>query len=90
METPAPNPPLDETSEPKLKIYFLPNLLTAANLFCGFVALTKIVEADITSRLKWRSGSFCWRAYSTCLMAASRGWAGWKARLGASSTHWPT
>jgi hypothetical protein len=31
-------------SEPKLKIYFLPNLLTAGNLFCGFVALTKIVE----------------------------------------------
>jgi CDP-diacylglycerol--serine O-phosphatidyltransferase len=35
--------------EPKLKIYFLPNLLTAGNLFCGFVALTKIVEADIAS-----------------------------------------
>jgi CDP-diacylglycerol--serine O-phosphatidyltransferase len=35
--------------EPKLKIYFLPNLFTAANLFCGFVALTKIVEADLTS-----------------------------------------
>jgi len=33
---------------PKLKIYFLPNLLTAGNLFCGFVALTKIVEADLT------------------------------------------
>lgn len=33
--------------EPKLKIYFLPNLLTAGNLFCGFVALTKIVEAKI-------------------------------------------
>src|SRR6266540_1062173 len=31
---------------PKLKIYFLPNLFTAGNLFCGFVALTKIVEAD--------------------------------------------
>ena len=30
----------------RLKIYFLPNLLTAGNLFCGFVALTKIVEAD--------------------------------------------
>src|SRR5476649_1557488 len=29
----------------KLKIYFLPNLLTAGNLFCGFVALTKIVDA---------------------------------------------
>src|SRR5512133_3177975 len=34
---------------PKLKIYFLPNLMTAGNLFCGFVALTKIVEADIGS-----------------------------------------
>ncbi len=31
----------------KLKIYFLPNLLTAGNLFCGFVALTKIVEARL-------------------------------------------
>ena len=34
-------------SEQKLKIYFLPNLLTAGNLFCGFVALTKIVEANV-------------------------------------------
>jgi CDP-diacylglycerol---serine O-phosphatidyltransferase len=33
----------------KLKIYFLPNLMTAGNLFCGFVALTKIVEADINA-----------------------------------------
>jgi CDP-diacylglycerol--serine O-phosphatidyltransferase len=32
----------------RLKIYFLPNLLTAGNLFCGFVALTYIVEADLT------------------------------------------
>jgi len=32
----------------KLKIYFLPNLMTAGNLFCGFVALTKIVEASPT------------------------------------------
>jgi CDP-diacylglycerol--serine O-phosphatidyltransferase len=31
----------------RLKIYFLPNLLTAGNLFCGFVALTKIVEAKL-------------------------------------------
>jgi CDP-diacylglycerol---serine O-phosphatidyltransferase len=30
----------------RLQIYFLPNLMTAGNLFCGFVALTKIVEAD--------------------------------------------
>ena len=43
----ASNP---ETTPPaesdKLKIYFLPNLMTAGNLFCGFLALTKIVEAD--------------------------------------------
>jgi CDP-diacylglycerol--serine O-phosphatidyltransferase len=41
-----PNPAPEYAS--KLKIYFLPNLLTAGNLFCGFVALTKIVEADLT------------------------------------------
>jgi len=40
----APTPPPDD-DESRLKIYFLPNLLTAGNLFCGFVALTKIVEA---------------------------------------------
>jgi CDP-diacylglycerol--serine O-phosphatidyltransferase len=42
--------PLESSSgsaDPKLKIYFLPNLLTALNLFCGFVALTKIVEANL-------------------------------------------
>lgn len=44
MSEPIPKPP--ENPEEKLKIYFLPNLLTAGNLFCGFVALTKIVDAD--------------------------------------------
>ena len=42
---PEPNPPASGESE-RLKIYFLPNLLTAGNLFCGFVALTKIVGPD--------------------------------------------
>jgi CDP-diacylglycerol---serine O-phosphatidyltransferase len=32
--------------EKQLKIFFLPNLMTAGNLFCGFLALTKIVEAN--------------------------------------------
>ncbi len=32
----------------RLKIYLLPNLFTAANLFCGFLALTRIVEANPT------------------------------------------
>lgn len=47
MSAPSIIPPASDGTEPKLKIYFLPNLLTAGNLFCGFVALTKIVEADI-------------------------------------------
>src|SRR5437867_3754131 len=49
MAPPLSNPPGNETTDAKLKIYFLPNLLTAGNLFCGFVALTKIVEADLSS-----------------------------------------
>ena len=49
MNEPISQKPPPEDSEAKLKIYFLPNLLTAGNLFCGFVALTKIVEADPNS-----------------------------------------
>jgi CDP-diacylglycerol---serine O-phosphatidyltransferase len=41
--------PPSEAGPGQLKIYFLPNLMTAGNLFCGFVALTKIVEADAAS-----------------------------------------
>src|SRR5438105_2577984 len=44
---PGVSPIPNDRPEEKLKIYFLPNLLTAGNLFCGFVALTKIVEADV-------------------------------------------
>ncbi len=60
MQVPTP-PPAGEAFEPRLKIYFLPNLLTAGNLFCGFVALTKIVEADMASadfffQIKWGLG----------------------------------
>ena len=44
-ENPQNNTPRAEGE--KLRIYFLPNLLTAGNLFCGFVALTKIVEANL-------------------------------------------
>ena len=35
----------DGNGDGELKIYFLPNLFTAANLFCGFLALTIIVSA---------------------------------------------
>ncbi len=43
------NQPATAAESDKLKIYFLPNLMTAGNLFCGFLALTKIVEADPAS-----------------------------------------
>ena len=46
MTAPINHPLPDDSDDSRLKIYFLPNLLTAGNLFCGFVALTKIVEAD--------------------------------------------
>ena len=49
MDPTLSNPAPPEAAEPKLKIYFLPNFLTAGNLFCGFVALTKIVEADLST-----------------------------------------
>ncbi|MBI3416030.1 MAG: CDP-diacylglycerol--serine O-phosphatidyltransferase [Verrucomicrobia bacterium] len=43
-----PTKPTEPAEPPRLRIYFLPNLLTAGNLFCGFLALTRIVEADKT------------------------------------------
>src|SRR5580692_9808584 len=60
-----PQPPTHgpDADPPELKIYFLPNMLTAANLFCGFVALTKIVDTapeDLESgdftRIYWALG----------------------------------
>jgi CDP-diacylglycerol--serine O-phosphatidyltransferase len=59
---PAPSTPSqDQEPEQRLRIYFLPNLLTAGNLFCGFVALTKIVEADYSKdnfflQIQWALG----------------------------------
>jgi CDP-diacylglycerol--serine O-phosphatidyltransferase len=49
-KAPIPLPPPDTShTDARLKIYFLPNVLTGANLFCGFVALTKIVQWDAES-----------------------------------------
>lgn len=48
LNMPAPDVKKVPPEEPeKLKIYFLPNLMTAGNLFCGFLAITRIVEADL-------------------------------------------
>ena len=46
MET-SPREPDPGKEGPELKIYFLPNLMTAGNLFFGFMALTKIVDAPL-------------------------------------------
>jgi len=49
MSTPSQPAPANGGVDSKLKIFLLPNLFTAANLFCGFLALTKIVEADLNA-----------------------------------------
>ncbi len=45
MQTTPPSDSETRERSPELKIYFLPNLFTAGNLFCGFLALTLIVQA---------------------------------------------
>jgi CDP-diacylglycerol--serine O-phosphatidyltransferase len=47
MPAALPVPPSEPAPAARLKIYFLPNLMTGGNLFCGFVALTRIVEANL-------------------------------------------
>ncbi|PHX95481.1 MAG: CDP-diacylglycerol--serine O-phosphatidyltransferase [Pedosphaera sp.] len=49
MEAPPTSPGTKGSDDGKLRIYFLPNLMTAGNLFCGFLAITKIVEAQLDS-----------------------------------------
>jgi CDP-diacylglycerol--serine O-phosphatidyltransferase len=40
------NKPIENGGEEKVKIYFLPNLMTAGNLACGFFALTWIFKYE--------------------------------------------
>ncbi len=47
-EPPTARQTLEEDGS-RLKIYLLPNLMTAGNLFCGFLAITRIVEADLNA-----------------------------------------
>lgn len=42
-----PGHPPSAAEPARLRIYLLPNLMTGGNLFCGFVALTRIVEANL-------------------------------------------
>lgn len=53
MDDPKPvenrNPPQFADAAEASKIYFLPNLMTAGNLFCGFVAVIRCIQAKFTS-----------------------------------------
>jgi len=49
MGSASDNPTPGDSEAARLKIYLLPNVLTAGNLFCGFLAMTRIVEADINT-----------------------------------------
>ncbi len=46
-ETKPPNAPKKEADDGSPKIYLLPNLMTAGNLFCGFLATLKIVQGAL-------------------------------------------
>jgi CDP-diacylglycerol--serine O-phosphatidyltransferase len=57
MSAPHSRPPsVDDSYEPPLnpadasRIYFLPNLMTAGNLFCGFVAVIMCIQAHYAMR----------------------------------------
>jgi CDP-diacylglycerol---serine O-phosphatidyltransferase len=56
MPKPSSMPQLDNDYEPPLdpnhasRIYFLPNLMTAGNLFCGFSACLRCIEANYAMR----------------------------------------
>lgn len=56
MSSPSRPPLIDESYEPPLdpsvasRIYFLPNLMTAGNLFCGFSACLRCIEANYAMR----------------------------------------
>ena len=39
--------PIISVSKHEPKIYLLPNMMTAGNLFCGFAAVLKIIEAAL-------------------------------------------
>lgn len=49
MDETSKKEPSEEDENEKLNIYFLPNLFTGGNLFCGFLAITRIVEAQLVA-----------------------------------------
>lgn len=55
----------EENKENSSKIYLLPNLMTAGNLFCGFMAVLQIIEGTLIQT----AGDVGWEArYTTSLL----------------------
>jgi CDP-diacylglycerol--serine O-phosphatidyltransferase len=52
MSTPKEDPKSDPGMQEMPKVYLLPNLMTAGNLFCGFMAIVKIIEGIIEGTLQ--------------------------------------
>jgi hypothetical protein len=79
---------------PNPKIYLLPNLMTAGNLFCGFApssasTMARRKQALVRPRPNFttRSGSFSPPVFSICSMDDWRDWADMKALSGESLIH---
>lgn len=49
--TPHAEPPAPPVNTQASRVYFLPNLMTAGNLFCGFLAIIKCIQARLATSL---------------------------------------
>lgn len=58
---------MNDPGEPK--IYLLPNLMTAGNLFCGFAAVLRIIEAAVRIAAEQPTGSLYYEAIAFILGA---------------------
>ena len=93
MQDPANQRPPPDPPPPALRIYFLPNLMTAGSLICGFVALTKIFESGGGKAgdpvnyfdIKYALAAILLACIFDLLDSRVAAWAGWKAHSAANS-----
>lgn len=52
------------------KIYFLPNLMTAGNLFCGFAAILKILEGALVQKSDADAAAYNFHFAIWCILAS--------------------
>lgn len=55
---PSPTPPEQLDADSASKIYFWPNLMTAGNLFCGFAAIIRCIQAKFVSTVEGAGEAF--------------------------------